>query len=157
MDFSSNAIEMNTRIQNGEQGTVDIELEDDRLVSCAPMIVLTVESNDYIVLLPLDENGQNNDGNVWFYKFIWENQNEDPELGYISEDKEYEKVAEAFDLYLDDAEFDEANGTLFLEFEYILSHRSRIGLKNLVGSIGFSLLPLIYDIMSAFFALVMAT
>ena len=93
MDFSSNAIEMNTRIQNGEQGTVDIELEDDRLVSCAPMIVLTVESNDYIVLLPLDENGQNNDGNVWFYKFIWENQNEDPELGYISEDKEYENVA----------------------------------------------------------------
>ncbi len=107
MDFSSNAIEMNTRIQNGEQDTVDIELDDGRLISCAPMIVLTVESNDYIVLLPLDESGQNNYGNVWFYKFIWENQNEDPELGYISEDEEYEKVAEAFDLYLDDAEFDE--------------------------------------------------
>lgn len=107
MEFSKNAIEMNTRIENGDQGTVDIELDDGRLISCAPMIVLTVESKDYIVLLPLDENGQNNDGNVWFYEFIWENQKQDPELGYISEDEEYEKVAEAFDLYLDDAEFDE--------------------------------------------------
>ena len=107
MEFSKNAIEMNTRIQNGEQDTVDIELDDGRLVSCSPMIVLTVDAKDYIVLLPLDENGQNNDGNVWFYEFIWKNFNEDPELGYISEDDEYEKVAEAFDLYLDDVEFDE--------------------------------------------------
>ena len=108
MEFSRNAIEMNTRIENGEQDRVDIVLEDNnKTVTCAPMIVLTVEDKDYIVLLPLDENGQNNDGNVWFYEFIWKNQNEDPELGYISDDAEYEAVAEAFDLYLDDAEFDE--------------------------------------------------
>ena len=71
------------------------------------MIVLTVDEKDYIVLLPLDENGQNSDGNVWFYEFIQASPDAEPELGYIADDDEYEKVAEAFDLFLDDAEFDE--------------------------------------------------
>ena len=110
MDFSKNAIEMNTRIENGEQGKVELELDiegKEQIVNCAPMIVLTVDSKDYIVLLPLDENGQNNDGNVWFYEFIWPDTDKEPELGYISDDDEYEAVADAFDEYLDDAEFDE--------------------------------------------------
>jgi uncharacterized protein YrzB (UPF0473 family) len=107
MDFSRIATEMNTRIENGEQTTVEVELDDDRIVTCAIMIVLTVETKDYIVLLPLDDSGQNNDGNVWFYEFIWHGDDEEPELGYIADDEEYEKVSEAFDLYLDDAEFDE--------------------------------------------------
>ncbi len=108
MEFSKIATEMNTRVENGEQPTVEVELDDNRVVNCAIMIVLTVESKDYIVLLPLDENGQNNDGNVWFYEFIWNgDDNVPPELGYIADDAEYEKVSEAFDLYLDDAEFDE--------------------------------------------------
>ncbi len=107
MEFSKIATEMNTRIENGEQTTVDVELDNNKVVTCAIMIVLTVENKDYIVLLPLDDNGQNSDGNVWFYEFIWHGDDEEPELGYIEDDSEYEKVAEAFDLYLDDAEFDE--------------------------------------------------
>ena len=107
MEFSKIATEMNTRSENGEQVTVDIELDDGKIVTCALMIVLTVDSKDYIVLLPLDENGQNNDGNVWFYEFIMKSPDAEPELGYIEDDAVYESVAEAFDLYLDDAEFDE--------------------------------------------------
>ncbi len=107
MEFSKIATDMNTKIENGEQTTVDIELDGGKVVTCAIMIVLTVESKDYIVLLPLDEKGQNNDGNVWFYEFIQKSPDAEPELGYISDDAEYEAVAEAFDLYLDDAEFDE--------------------------------------------------
>ena len=107
MEFSKIATDMNTRIENDEQMTVDVELDSGEVVSCAIIIVLTVNAKDYIVLLPLDENGQNNDGNVWFYEFIWNGEDKDPELGYIYDDEEYEKVAEAFDLYLDDAEFDE--------------------------------------------------
>ena len=107
MEFSKNAIDWNTKIENGEQTTVEIELDDDKVVTCALIIVLTVNSKDYIVLLPLDENGQNNDGNVWFYEFIVPSEDAEPELGYISDDAEYEAVAEAFNLYLDDVEFDE--------------------------------------------------
>jgi hypothetical protein len=107
MIFSEIATEMNTKIQNDEQITVDIELDDGRNVTCAVLIVLTVQEKDYIVLLPLDEHGQNNDGNVWFYEFIQKSKDEEPQLGYIEDDDEYEAVADAFDEYLDDIEFDE--------------------------------------------------
>ncbi len=107
MIFSEIATEMNTKIQNDEQMTVDIELNSGEQVTCAVLIVLTVNEKDYIVLLPLDENGQNNDGNVWFYRFIMKSVDAEPELGYIEDDDEYEAVADAFDEYLDDVEFDE--------------------------------------------------
>ena len=74
MEFSKIATDMNTKIENDEQMTVDVEIETKdgkiEVVTCAIIIVLTVNNKDYIVLLPLDENGQNNDGNVWFYEFI---------------------------------------------------------------------------------------
>ncbi|WP_026651173.1 DUF1292 domain-containing protein [Butyrivibrio proteoclasticus] len=107
MEFSKNAIDMNTKIENGEQTTVDIDLGDGKIVTCAIMVVLTVKDKDYIVLLPLDENGQNDDGNVWIYEFIMKDKNSDPELGNITDDDEYMAVSEAFDQYLDDVEFDE--------------------------------------------------
>ena len=52
MEFSKIATDMNTKIENGEQTTVDIELDGGKGVTCAIMIVLTVNSKDYIVLLP---------------------------------------------------------------------------------------------------------
>lgn len=107
MEFSKTATDINTKIENGELTTVDIELDDGKVVTCALMIVLTVDSTDYIVLLPLDENGQNNDGNVWLYQFKLASEDAEPELVNIEDDDEYAKVAEAFELYLDDAEFDE--------------------------------------------------
>ncbi|SFU81065.1 DUF1292 domain-containing protein [Butyrivibrio sp. INlla21] len=107
MEFSKIATDMNTKIENDEQMTVDIELDDGKIVTCAIIIVLTVNAKDYIVLLPLDKNGQNNDGNVWFYEFIYKGNDKEPELGYIYDDAEYEAVSEAFNLYLDDVEFDE--------------------------------------------------
>ncbi len=92
-----------------EEMTVDLELEDGTMVNCAVITILEVDGQDYIVLLPLDENGQNDDGEVWFYGFS-ENKddpNEEPELRYIEDDDEYEAVADAFDEYLDNCEFDE--------------------------------------------------
>lgn len=92
-----------------EEMTVEIELEDGTTVNCAIITILTVEGKDYIVLLPLNENGENEDGEVWFYGYK-ENPadpNEEPELVYIEDDDEYEAVADAFDEYLDNCEFDE--------------------------------------------------
>lgn len=92
-----------------EEMTVDLDLDDGRQVTCAVITILTVSGRDYIVLLPLDENGQNEDGEVWFYRYF-ENEsdpNEEPVLEYIDDDDEYEAVGEAFDEYLDASEFDE--------------------------------------------------
>ena len=93
-----------------EEMTVTITLEDDTEVECAIVTILEVNNQDYIALLPLDEDGNGNeDGEVWFYRYS-ENPsdpNEEPELGYIDDDEEYEKVEDAFDEYLDNVEFDE--------------------------------------------------
>ena len=91
-----------------EEMTVELELEDGTVVNCAIITILTVEAKDYIVLLPLDEDGENEDGEVWFYGYSEnpDDPNEEPILAYIEDDDVYEKVADAFDEYLDSCEFD---------------------------------------------------
>ena len=94
---------------NDEEMTVTLDLEDGSSVECAIVTILTVNNQDYIVLLPLDENGENEDGEVWFYRYS-ENENdpnEEPVLDYIDDDNEYEAVADAFDEFLDTQELDE--------------------------------------------------
>lgn len=94
---------------NDEEMTVTLDLEDGSSVECAIVTILTVNNQDYIVLLPLGENGENEDGEVWFYRYS-ENENdpnEEPVLDYIDDDDEYEAVADAFDEFLDTQEFDE--------------------------------------------------
>ena len=95
--------------ENDEEMTVTLDLEDGATVTCAIVTILTVKDYDYIVLLPLEEEGENHDGEVWFYRYF-ENENdpdEEPALEFIEDDDEYEAVAEAFDEYLDSVEFDE--------------------------------------------------
>ena len=90
-----------------EEMTVTVSL-DEGDVECAVVTIFEVEGRDYIALLPLDENGENTDGEVWLYRYSEnpDDPNEEPELGYIDDD-EFEKVEEAFDEYLDSVQFDE--------------------------------------------------
>lgn len=93
---------------NDTDMTVELELNDGRTVNCAIITILTVNDKDYIVLLPLDEEGNSGEGEVWFYGYK-EDENDpnvEPELVYIDSDEEYEAVADAFDEYLDDQEFE---------------------------------------------------
>lgn len=92
-----------------EEMTVTLELDDDSTVVCSIVTILEVQGTDYIVLLPLDENGENEDGEVWFYRYSEnpDDPNEEPVLGYIEDDEEYELVADAFDEFLDTVEYDE--------------------------------------------------
>ena len=92
-----------------EEMTVELELEDGKIVNCAVITILAVKEKDYIVLLPLNEEGENEEGEVWFYHYSEnpEDPNEEPVLAFIEDDAEYEGVTEAFDEYLDTCEFDE--------------------------------------------------
>ena len=92
-----------------EEMTVDIELDDGTVVNCAIVTILEVDKKEYIALLPLDENGENTDGEVWIYRYHEnpDDPNEEPALEFIDDDAEYEKASEAFDEYLDSSEFDE--------------------------------------------------
>lgn len=91
-----------------EEMTVTLDL-DEGPVTCSIVSIFNVGEQDYIALLPLDENGKNEDGEVWFYRY-WEDENDpnvEPVLDYIDDDDEYEMAADAFDEYLDSVEFDE--------------------------------------------------
>lgn len=95
--------------ESEEEMHVELELEDGSLVNCAVITILECQKKDYIVLLPLDEDGENEDGEVWFYRYYEDSEDEtaEPRLEYIEDDDEYEMVADAFDEYLDQEEFDE--------------------------------------------------
>ena len=110
--MSKNNIPDSDNGYDAEEMTVDLDLEDGTTVTCAVITILSVLNKDYIVLLPLDESGDNTEGEVWFYRYSEnpDDPNEEPVLDYIEDDEEYEAVAEAFDEYLDAAEFDELVG-----------------------------------------------
>ena len=103
----------NTNGYDDEEMTVELELDNGEKVTCAVITILTVDGKDYIALLPLDENGNNEDGEVWFYRYEEDESNPDaePSISYIDDDEEYENVADAFDEYLDNVEFDEIVGS----------------------------------------------
>ena len=103
--------ELNEDLENAadEEMTVTLDLDDGTTVTCAVVTILEAGERDYIALLPLDENGDNSQGEVWFYRYS-ENEkdpNEEPVLSNIESDDEFEIVEEAFDEYLDSVEFDE--------------------------------------------------
>lgn len=90
---------------NEETVTVTLTLDNDEEVECAVLVIYTVDEQDYIALLPIDENGENEDGEVYLYRY-----NEvdgEPELSNIEDDDEYEAAADAFDEWLDEMEFEE--------------------------------------------------
>ena len=92
-----------------EDMSVDIILEDGTTVNCSILTILTVNEKDYIVLLPTNDDGESEDGEVWFYRYEEDENdvNAEPVLTYIDDDEEYEAVEDAFDEFLDSDLFDE--------------------------------------------------
>ena len=77
-----------------EDIVVTLDLDDGSQVECEILTIFTVGERDYIALLPLDENGEENEeGEVFIYRY--------------SEDDEYEAVSDRFDELLDEAAFEE--------------------------------------------------
>ena len=91
-----------------EAMTVTLNL-DEGDVECAVVDIFEHKGRDYIILQPLDENGENHDGSYWIYRYSEnpDDPNEEPVIDYIEDDAEYEEVDEAYDEYLDSQEFDE--------------------------------------------------
>ena len=82
--------------------TITLTMEDDTEVECAILTVFPVDAKEYIALLPLDENGQNESGEVYLYTFA-RTESGDPMLSNIESDEEYAKAAVAFDTVLQNA------------------------------------------------------
>ncbi len=86
---------------------VTLDLDDGSSVECQILTIFEAEGRDYIALLPLDENGdENEDGEVFIYRYS-EDEEGNPSLENIEDDDEYEVVADRFDELLDEAEFED--------------------------------------------------
>lgn len=94
---------------NDEEVTVTLTLDNDEEIECVVLTIYSVDDKEYIALLPLDEEGENEEGDVFIYRYI-ETEDGEPTLENIEDDDEYEAAADAFDEWLDEQDFEELDG-----------------------------------------------
>lgn len=90
-----------------EYMTVELTLDNDEVFECAILTLFEAGGKEYIALLPLNEDGETEDGDVYLYRYT-EDANGEPELENIEDDDEYEIAADAFDEWMDTQEFEES-------------------------------------------------
>ena len=79
-----------------ELETMFLTLDDDTEIECAILGVFDVDDNEYIALLPLDEE------NVLIYRY--KELDEEIELGLIESDEEFERVSAEFNSLYEEIE-----------------------------------------------------
>ena len=92
-------------MNENEALTVTLTLENDEELECAVLTIFESDGREYIALLPLDENGDSDDGQVYLYRFIDNGEDEEPGLENILEDEEFERVSEAFNDWMEEQDF----------------------------------------------------
>lgn len=97
---------MSTDMQDfEEESTVTLTLDDGTELECAVVAIFPVGSNEYIALLPLEQDDEE-EGEVFLYRFI-QKENDEIDLINIESDEEYELVTDAFEELLDEEEFND--------------------------------------------------
>ena len=86
---------------------VTLDLDDGTQAECEILTIFSLDDQDYIVLLPQNEAGEpNEEGEVYIYRYFEDGEG-NPSLENILDDEEYERVADRFDEWLDESEFDD--------------------------------------------------
>ena len=92
-------------MNENESLTVTLTLENNEELECAVLNIFEADEKEYIALLPLDENGDNTDGQIYLYRFIENGEEEEPGLENIEEDEEFDRVSAIFNEWLDTQDF----------------------------------------------------
>ena len=92
-------------MNKNESLTVTLTLENNEELECAVLNIFEADEKEYIALLPLDENGDNTDGQIYLYRFIDNGEEEEPGLENIEEDEEFDRVSAIFNEWLDTQDF----------------------------------------------------
>ena len=74
-------------MNENESLTVTLTLGNNEELECAVLNIFEADEKEYIALLPLDENGDNTDGQIYLYRFIDNGEEEEPGLENIEEDE----------------------------------------------------------------------
>lgn len=87
---------------------VTLTLEDDTEVECKILTIFDLDDQNYIVLLPEDEEADDTseESEVFIYRYF-EDDDGNPSLENIEDEEEYEEVAERFEELLDEAAWDD--------------------------------------------------
>ena len=92
-------------MNENESLTVTLTLENNEELECAVLNIFEADEKEYIALLPLDDNGDNTDGQIYLYRFIDNGEEEEPGLENIEEDEEFNRVSAVFNEWLDTQDF----------------------------------------------------
>lgn len=92
-------------MNENESLTVTLTLENNEELECAVLNIFEADEKEYIALLPLDENGDNTDDQIYLYRFIDNGEEEEPGLENIEEDEEFDRVSAIFNEWLDTQDF----------------------------------------------------
>ena len=92
-------------LNNEDEMFVTLTLDDDTEVECIVITIFEAAGKDYIALLPIEEENED-EGDVYLYRYS-EDAEGNPILENIESDDEYEVVADRFDEWLDEQEYDE--------------------------------------------------
>ena len=76
--------------------TVTVELDDGTEMECMALTIFDLDNQNYIVLLPLDKDGNPAEEIVYIYKYF-EDEEGNPFLDNIVSDEEYNRVSLRFD------------------------------------------------------------
>ncbi len=97
----------NDTLNQEEEVTVTLTLDNDEELECAVLTILETEGQQYIALLPLNEDGsEDEESDVYLYRFS-ESADGEPVLENIEDDDEYERAADKFDEWMDTLEFED--------------------------------------------------
>jgi len=88
-----------------EHASVTLTLDDGTVVECDILTIFPAGGREYIALLPIDDNEDSEEGEVFLYRF--QEVDGEPELENIEDDDEYEIAVDAFDEILDSQEYDD--------------------------------------------------
>lgn len=96
-------------MNENESLTVTLTLDNNEELECAVLTIFDADEQQYIALLPLDENGDNTDGQIFLYRFIDNGEDQEPGLENIEEDEEFDRVSTVFNEWLDEQDFGDIN------------------------------------------------
>lgn len=93
-------------MNENEELTVTLTLDNDEELECAVLTIYEVDGQEYIALLPIEEEDNDDEGEVFLYRYT-EKEEGQPELENIEDDDEYERAADKFDEWLDAQDFED--------------------------------------------------
>ncbi len=91
--------------------TITLQMDNGENVECIILTTFALDEREYIVLLPLDEEGKAEGEEVYIYRY-GHSEEGNSYLENIADEDEYEEVAKAFEEYIADLQLQDDLGDI---------------------------------------------